>query len=85
MAVERVGLPADLVGRVEQALHRGRRGDALGDHGVALGGAELGFEIGLPVDAFARNPRIEEIRPPIDVDGMSGTSASAISSRCLPI
>ena len=58
--------------RVEQALHRGGGDDAFGDHGVTLGRTEFGLQIGLPVDAFARNPGIEEIRPPIDIDGDVG-------------
>ena len=72
MAVERVGLPADLVGRVDEAFHGGGGGDPFGDRGVAFGGAEFGFQIGLPVDTFARDPGIEEIRPPVDVDGDVG-------------
>ena len=68
MTVERIGLPADLVGIVNEPLHRGGGGNALGDHGVTLGRAEFGFQISLPVDAVARDPVVEEIRPPIDVD-----------------
>ena len=85
MAVERVGLAADLVGGVGQPLDRGGGDDALGDHGIAFGRAELGFQISLPVDAFARNPGIEEIGPPMMSTAISGTSASAFSSRRLPM
>ncbi len=72
MTIERVGLPADLVGIIDQAFHGGGGRDALGDHGIALGRAEFGFQISLAVDAFARDPGIEEIRAPIDVDGDIG-------------
>src|SRR5262249_22956875 len=61
MAVERVGLPLDLVARVDEA--RGGRGidDALAVGVVTLDRAELGDEILLAADALARNPRIEEV------------------------
>src|SRR6202167_1713502 len=72
MAIERVRLAADLVEGVAQPLHGRRRGDPLGDDGITLDRAELGLEVSLPVNAFARNPRIEEIRPPSDVDGNVG-------------
>jgi len=68
MAIERIGLPADLVRRIGQTFRRRGRRDAFGDGVIALHGAEFGFEIGLAVDAFARNPGIKEIRPPIHVD-----------------
>src|SRR6202044_144191 len=71
-AAERVGLPAHLFGGVDQAFHRGGGGDPFGDRGVAFDGAEFGLQISLPVDAFARNPGIEEIRPPVDADGDVG-------------
>src|SRR5580704_12194240 len=61
MAVERVGLPGHLVGRVDQPFHGGGGADPFGDRGVAFDGAEFGFQISLPVNPFARNPGIEEI------------------------
>ena len=72
VAIERVRLPRDFVGRIGQALRGGRGGDALRDGGVALDGTEFRFQIGLAVDAFARNPRVEEIGPPVDVDFDAG-------------
>jgi len=65
-------LAADLVEGEGEPLDRGRCGDALGDDRVASGGPELGLQIRLPVDAFARNPLIEEIGPPVDLDGDLG-------------
>ena len=50
-----LGWRLDLVGGVGQPLDRGGGNDALGDHGIALGRTEFGFQISLPVDAFARN------------------------------
>ena len=68
VAVERVGLPLHLVGRVDEAFFRRRGADALRDALVALGRAELGGEILLARHAFARNPVIEEVGPPMHLD-----------------
>ena len=68
MAVERVGLPLHLVGGVSEAFRRGRRGDALGDAFVALGRAELGGQVVLARDAFARNPVVEEVGTPMHLN-----------------
>src|SRR5262245_37731224 len=68
MTVERVGLPLDLVARIGEA--RSGRGihHALAVGVVALDRAELGDEILLAADAFARNPRIEKVgtKPHLD-------------------
>ena len=61
-------VPADLVGGVGESLERGCGDDPLGDHRIALDRTEFGLQIGLPVDAFAWNPGVEEIGPPMDVD-----------------
>jgi hypothetical protein len=78
-----LGWAADLVGCVGQPLDRGGGNDALGDHGIALGRTEFGLQISLPVDAFARNPGIEEIRPPMDVDRDIGNERQRIFQPAL--
>jgi hypothetical protein len=77
MAVDRIWLPGDLVGRVSQTFLGGGGGNALGDGGIALDGAEFGFQIRRSIDAFARNPGVEEIGAPVDVDLDAG-----IKLRC---
>ena len=72
MAVEGVGLPAHLGGRVEEPLRGGGGNDAFGDGAIAFDRAELGLEISLAVDALTRDPGIEKKRPPGDVDGNVG-------------
>src|SRR5262249_12613013 len=69
MTIDGVWLPLHLVRRVGEAFRRRRGADALGDRLVALDRAEFGFEIGLAVDALARDPRIEEIGPILDLGG----------------
>ena len=61
MTVEGVGLPFDLVARIAEARKGRGIDDALAVGVVALDRAELGDEILLTADAFARNPRIEEV------------------------
>jgi len=68
VAIERVGLPGDLVEPIGQTLARRRGRDAPGDRRIALDRAEFLFQIGLAIDAFARNPRVEKIGPPAHLD-----------------
>ena len=68
VAVERVRLPLILSMCVGEAFRGGRGDDALGDAVVALGRAELGGQIFLARDAFARNPVVEEIGAPMHLD-----------------
>ena len=72
MAFERVRLAADLVDVINQPSSFAARGHALRDAFVALRRAEFGGQILLARNAFARNPVIEEIRPVMHFDWMSG-------------
>src|SRR4029077_20545360 len=61
MAINRVGLPLDVIERVGQPLGCGGLRPALRDSPITLGRAKLGGEILLAADARARHPRIEKI------------------------
>ena len=82
MAVERVRLSLDLIARIDEAgMGRGI------DHPLAVGvvtldRAELGDEILLAADAFARHPRIEEIGAEAHVDRISASAIAFSESVC---
>src|SRR5581483_7922903 len=68
MRVKRIGLTADLVDGIIEALRRGRGADTLRDALITFRGAELGGEVLLPRNALTRNPVVEKIGPVVDFD-----------------
>jgi len=72
VAVERIGLAFHFLGCVDETFLRRCRRDALCDALVALGRAELGGEVLFARYAFARDPVIEEIGPPVHFDRDAG-------------
>ena len=67
MTIDGVRLPADFLRLISEPFRRSGRADALGNRVIARHRAEFGLEIGLAVDAFARNPRIEEVGSKLDL------------------
>lgn len=68
MAIGRVGLPRDQFRLVDEALFARSRDHAPGYALIGFDRAELGGEIVLAADAFARHPGIEEERTEIQLD-----------------
>src|SRR6516165_2761201 len=67
MTIDGVRLPADFLRLISEPFRRSGLADALGNRVIARHRAEFGLEIGLAVDAFARNPRIEEVGSKLDL------------------
>ncbi len=81
--VGRVGLPLHLVRGVGEAFIRRRGDDAVGDALVAVDRAEFGGEILFARNAFARDPVVEEIGPPVHLDRDVGSQRQRLLQPAL--